>query len=74
MKYLCEPCDYTTEVKSNLNRHNKTLLHLQKMKEYEQSIMEEHKCSYCNRKFPKLSSLTRHENNCGKKQMKKVRQ
>ena len=35
--HRCDPCKYETEVKCNINRHNKTSKHLAKMKEVEKA-------------------------------------
>lgn len=71
MVHICKLCDYQTDNKSNYNRHIKSSRHIQKSvpvvkhnivnPETPQNIFV---CKYCNIKFTRASSLTRHKKIC----------
>ncbi len=58
MVYKCEQCEYETDVKSNLERHKKSLMHMQSTENNNGDYI----CSKCGKHFLHFSSLSRHEN------------
>jgi len=64
MKYSCDKCNYSTNNKSNYNKHIKSLAHLQLYKEVNDEPIEQVKqyvCDNCNNEFSCRQSLSRHK-------------
>lgn len=53
--YICKICKYTTTVKSNYTRHNKSSKHTRKQME-----IHNHICEACNKYFSTKSNLSKH--------------
>lgn len=84
MKYNCVPCAYTTDRKTDINRHNKTLKHLEKVEELTnesmmnpsriqcESIVRIHKCAYCENTFSTQSNRSKHMKICSQKVVQEI--
>lgn len=65
-KYKCTKCSYSTNDKSNYNKHILSKSHknvLQNLSDTKLAINEEYKCLKCNKTFSRNSSLKRHIKN-----------
>ena len=65
-EYKCELCKFSTKIKTQLARHEKTKKHLKNLAENNEKT-KEHKyiCLQCNMSFSTKSNLQRHKNkNC----------
>lgn len=56
-QYLCKACDYTTDIKSNFNKHTKTNLHLE-------NLNHKNACASCFKSFANKWNKDRHEKLC----------
>jgi len=73
MKYFCELCDYTTDIKFAYERHLTAKKHIINAKNKlltdssqtpQDSQSKEIKCPYCNMKYSRVNNLTRHKKVC----------
>jgi hypothetical protein len=74
MKYMCKCCDYSTEDKSNFNKHITSRKHKlveSKATISSPSLVENYQCS-CNEKLMKLIELNRAMNDRLEKQEKQL--
>ena len=65
MKFICDRCNYKTTIKSNLTRHNKSVSHLQLLKQ--DNVCNEEKKPYdckCGKQFAYASGLSKHKKVC----------
>ncbi len=58
--HKCEKCNYKTNQKSNLEKHNKTEKHLLGLRKIRKD-KKENKCVLCNKIFSSCQSLKNHE-------------
>jgi uncharacterized Zn-finger protein len=70
--YKCSECNYSTQRKTNLDRHFLSSKHKEKVQERINASRTPlngliHKCNYCDQIFSKASNLTRHNKSCYKK-------
>lgn len=87
MTYTCETCNYKTDRKTDINRHNQSSRHLEKnIIEHTQNIAHsshsistastakeiQFECDSCHLKFTRLSSLTRHKKVCMDNKVDKI--
>lgn len=79
-KYNCSQCKYTTEYKSNLNKHFRRIHStetVQNMSELNPvstiEIKKEFICQYCNLKCSRKSNLTRHQQVCSEKKIDTIK-
>ncbi len=74
MKYSCAYCNYETNRKPDITRHNGTKSHLLKIEEAKNisesynSIKNIHKCPFCDNQYSSSSTLARHKKSCGAKE------
>lgn len=68
-KYICEPCNYVTDIKSNYTKHLKTKKHIntqEKLKKNSRkntkysTITQEFCCKYCDKPFRHMQSMYYH--------------
>lgn len=60
--FECKICGYSTDRSTDLERHNKTKRHINKILEHENNAF---KCIYCNRTFTAKTNMYRHQKyNC----------
>lgn len=75
MKYLCETCNYETNIKICFQKHIESKKHMQKVSEKTKVSQSSKKCipkgtyvcPYCKIKFTKACNLARHKKTCGAK-------
>jgi hypothetical protein len=76
MKFTCNFCNYSTDIKFCYDKHLSTIKHKEKVTiqpiishKYPKDIPNEAKftCNYCNVKFTKACNLSRHKNSCSEK-------
>ena len=58
--HKCEDCNYTTQYKSNLEKHKKTGKHLSGLRKARKD-KKENKCESCNKIFSSYQSLKNHK-------------
>lgn len=63
MVFKCEPCKYTTEIKSNYLRHLVTTKHTRNVSVAD-SISKEYPCNTCSKMYFSRVGLWRHSKNC----------
>ena len=96
MAFICKICDYETNKKGNINRHNKSKKHMANSvpivlpkhvkKTGENNVMnrdtvrhnapqcatkDDITCEYCGITFTRSNGLSKHQNNCAKKEVEK---
>ncbi len=74
VKYLCTHCNYETNRKTDMSRHNKSKTHLQKVHKViiDTSNIPSaynppkkiYKCQYCDNEYSNSSALARHKKSC----------
>ena len=77
MEYQCEPCDYSSNDKSNFLKHNISKKHIKKTtkipcspklaetrEKCSKNVIDIFSCNFCNFKCSRMSNLTRHKNIC----------
>ena len=76
LKFNCEPCSYSSDDKSNYERHINTQKHLIKIKEYKRQQIELNSkfvCDKCDRIFANISGLSRHRKICNNEAFEKFK-
>lgn len=64
-KYICEVCNYETNIKHSYQLHELSLKHIEKLKTHKQhNTIYSRMCSTCGKIFTHKSSLSRHKKNC----------
>ena len=72
MSYYCELCDYISDNKYNLDKHNKSKKHLNKelsLNEASDDNIKIYVCEYCNHKIKYQSNYSRHIKMCKNKKI-----
>jgi len=65
MKYKCGLCDYITDIKSNYNRHLKSILHEERVSQSLTPVDSlKCACQFCGKDFTKACNAVRHEKTC----------
>lgn len=65
MKFKCDLCDYITDVKSNYNRHVRTILHEERVSHSLTPVdSSKFNCQFCGKDFTKTCNAVRHEKTC----------
>ncbi|ARF11999.1 zinc finger protein [Klosneuvirus KNV1] len=78
-KFVCETCNYSTDDKSNYNKHMKSTKHYKKSIQVvktehivnHKKSPKDYNCQFCKRIFTTSSNLTRHERVCAGKVIEK---
>lgn len=66
-QYKCEICNYESNTKSNLNRHLKSLKHINIIELYNKNNENLFVCNICNQKYNHRQSLHKHKKTCKEK-------
>lgn len=76
MKFHCDLCEYSTEDRSNFQKHERSEKHLINLKEKQNNDKKnkEIACLNCNRTFSQPSSFHRHKKNCDKDTIVQLKQ
>lgn len=59
MEYICDTCNYQTDIKRNFERHQKSVKHNKNL-----NSGDFFECPYCDSKYLKASGLSRHRQAC----------
>jgi hypothetical protein len=63
--YICELCNYTTSSNNSIQRHNKTIKHLNNLTNLDNVIKKSNKiCESCNKEFTFINNFYRHRKTC----------
>jgi hypothetical protein len=66
-QYKCEICNYESNIKSNLNRHLKSLKHINIIELYNKNNENLFVCNICNQTYNHRQSLHKHKKSCKEK-------